>query len=279
MLSLDLMDRMWSSRPLNRIRDILRPSFPRARSQPTSGQPTPILPQDFSPADRELLRLVQPFTMTGPERIFHLARSVEYVVRNRVPGSFVECGVWRGGSMMCVAHTLLRLGATDVDLYLFDTYDGMPAPEAVDRLHDGTPAAQILTKSRKDSLNWAYTPLEEVRQNLARTGYPLNRLHFVAGKVEDTIPERAPQEISLLRLDTDWYSSTRHELIHLYPRLRTHGVLIIDDYGWWQGARRAVDEYFGALDLAPLLHRIDETARGCIKLSGTLTDAALPRPC
>ena len=96
----------------------------------------------------------------------------------------------------------------------------------------------------------------------AATGYPAERLHFVEGKVEDTIPEQAPERIALLRLDTDWYESTRHELEHLYPRLSPGGVLIIDDYGHWEGARQAVDEYFKG---EVYLHRIDYTGRLAIK--------------
>lgn len=227
------------------------------------------MPLDFSATDRALFGVVQPFTMTGPERVAYLARSVEYVVRNDVPGAIVECGVWRGGSMMCVATTLLRLGVATRELYLCDTFDGMTVPEPLDKRHDGTPADTILagTNKSRDDLDWAYATLDEVRANLIRTGYPEERLHFVQGKVEDTIPAQAPEGIALLRLDTDWYSSTRHELIHLYPRLHVDGVLIIDDYGWWQGAKQAVDEYFNELDFAPLLHRIDETARGCVKPS------------
>ena len=225
----------------------------------------PHLPQDFSADDAELLRQVQPFTMTSPERVFHLVRAVEYVVRNKLRGSIVECGVWRGGSMMCVASMLLRLGVTDIDLYLFDTFEGMSEPEAVDKRHDGRPAAQVLAESPKDSVNWACASLDEVRQNLRRTGYPEDRMHFIKGRVEDTIPQHAPDEISLLRLDTDWYSSTHHELVQLYPRLQGNGVLVIDDYGWWQGARQAVDEYFAQLPMSPLLHRLDETGRACTK--------------
>ena len=234
-------------------------------AKPSLYDPNPYYRQDFSDADKALLTQLEAFTMTSPERVVHLARSVEYVVRNRIPGSIVECGVWRGGSMMCVAYTLLNLGVTDRDLYLFDTYEGMPPPDEVDVLYDGTPAANVLATSKKTSLYWAYAALEEVRRNMSRTGYPPERLHFVQGKVEDTIPAQAPDDIALLRLDTDWYSSTLHELTHLYPRLHRNGALIIDDYGWWQGARQAVDEYLRDLEFAPLLHRIDETGRACIK--------------
>jgi O-methyltransferase len=255
---------------LGGVRRMLGP----ARRGEGSAAETPEFPEDLSEAEKDLVRQVRPFTMTGLERIVQLARSVEYIVRNRVAGAIVECGVWRGGSMMCVAYTLDRLGVTDRDLYLFDTFDGMPSPEAVDTRHDGVAAATVLSMSEKSSedVNWAFATLDQVRQNMRRTGYPEARMHFVRGKVEDTIPQGAPADISLLRLDTDWYASTRHELVHLYPRLAENGVLIIDDYGWWQGAKRAVDEYFGGLDFAPLLNRIDVTGRACVKpsaLAGT----------
>jgi len=88
---------------------------------------------------------------------------------------------------------------------------------------------------------------------------------LVAGAVEDTLPDRAPMEIALLRLDTDWYASTKHELETLYPRLVSGGVLMLDDYGHWTGCRKAVDEYFAANAPAPLLNRIDYTARVATK--------------
>ncbi len=113
----------------------------------------------------------------------------------------------------------------------------------------------------RDAL-WCYSPLEEVKRNMDSTGYPAAEITYVKGKVEDTLPDAAPAQIAVLRLDTDWYESTRHELEHLYPRLAPGGVLIIDDYGYWSGARKAVDEYFGD---SLLLNRIDNTGRMAIK--------------
>jgi hypothetical protein len=104
-----------------------------------------------------------------------------------------------------------------------------------------------------------------VRANLLSTGLPEDRLELVKGKVEDTIPETVPARISILRLDTDWYASTRHELIHLFPLLEPGGVLIVDDYGHWEGARRAVDEYLAEQDVALLLVRVDDTGRVGVK--------------
>jgi hypothetical protein len=221
---------------------------------------------DLSPQARKTIERARPFTMTSPERLAALSAAVEYVVKNNIPGAFVECGVWKGGSSMAAAWTYLESGRKDVDLFLFDTFEGMPEPGGDDVLAStGQPAKDLLANADKWASITAYSPIEDVRRNLESTGYPASRLHFVKGKVEETIPDHAPEEISILRLDTDWYASTRHELIHLFPRLSRNGVLIIDDYGHWAGARKAVDEYFAEQSIIPLLYRIDNTGRIYIK--------------
>jgi len=226
-----------------------------------------VLP-DFDEATRDVCRLVRPFTMTSPERVFALRQSVQYLVQRGIQGDIVECGVWKGGSMMVVARTLRESGVTDRDLHLFDTFEGMPAPTVKDVSFRGELAANLLSKSSKDSSwVWACCALDEVRRNLQATGYPVERMFFIKGRVKETVPKHAPARIALLRLDTDWYESTCHELLHLYPRLCPGGVLIIDDYGHWAGARKAVDEYFAEHNLKPLLHRIDYTGRICVKMS------------
>ena len=218
---------------------------------------------DLDPAFLPILHKCQPATMTSVERIYALYKAVEHLSAAGVRGDFVECGVWRGGSMMCAALTLLRAGDTNRQLYLYDTFEGMVPPGAPDVDFSGQAAiAQLSTDQRtEDSYIWAYAPLEVVRGNMASTGYPDARVSYVRGPVEETIPDTAPGAIALLRLDTDWYESTRHELEHLFPRLVRGGVLIIDDYGHWQGARRAVDEYFHHSDVKILLNRVDYTGR------------------
>ncbi len=171
--------------------------------------------------------------------------------------------------MMATAVTLMRLGVSDRDLYLFDTFGGMPKPTAedVDSPYDGYDLHKRWRRSRRrdDSNKWNYVTPESVRARIESTGYPPERIHLVQGLVEETIPEAAPERIALLRLDTDWYESTRHEMEHLYPRLSESGVLIIDDYGHYEGAKRAVDEYLDEEDEALLLQRIDYTGRLAIK--------------
>ena len=169
--------------------------------------------------------------------------------------------------MLAAALTLLEMGSDDRRLWLYDTFEGMPPPSPQDVDYANRPAAQIMRgQDKRTSLVWAYSPLENVRQVMQQSGYPSDRVIFVRGKVEETIPRQAPAQIALLRLDTDWYESTYHELVHLYPRLTVGGVMIVDDYGHWQGARRAVDQYCQEQKLKVLLHRIDYTGRACVKI-------------
>ncbi len=220
---------------------------------------------DLSEADRAIAERVRPFTLTGPERRASLLQAVDHVVRHRIDGDIVECGVWRGGSMMAAALALQQRGDTARTLWLYDTFEGMSEPTDADRSHDGSAAAAQLAATARGQGVWCEAGLDDVQANLWSTGYPRERIRFVQGKVEDTIPAALPARIALLRLDTDWYESTRHELEHLYPLLAPGGVLIIDDYGHWQGARRAVDEYFAGRGPAHYLHRVDYTARMLIK--------------
>jgi hypothetical protein len=220
---------------------------------------------DLSDADRAIVARVAPCTMTSVERRASLLGAVDHIVRHRIEGDIVECGVWRGGSMMAVALALLARGDTSRHLYLYDTFEGMSEPTEADRSLSGEPARQQLDRTARDKPLWAVASLEDVQANLWSTGYPRERIHFIKGKVEDTIPATLPARIALLRLDTDWYESTRHELQHLYPLLSRHGLLIIDDYGHWQGARRAVDEFFAASEHPVFLHRVDYTARLVVK--------------
>ncbi|MFM9021507.1 MAG: TylF/MycF/NovP-related O-methyltransferase [Sediminibacterium sp.] len=229
----------------------------------------PAYPPDFDSFHIDIIEQVRPFTMTSPERLYGLIEAVRYLESNEVVGNFVECGVWKGGSMMAVALTLQKLGKTNRHLYLYDTYEGMTAPTAADLSYQGEGAAELLQKEsgqKEDSVIWAYSSLEQVKKNVLSTGYPESQIHFIQGDVLKTIPDNVPDSIALLRLDTDWYESTRHEMIHLYPLLVSRGVLIIDDYGFWRGSRQAVDEYIAEHHPCLLLNRMDDTGRIAIKL-------------
>ena len=135
--------------------------------------------QDLNELELEIIRRVQPFTMTSIERIVSLIQAVQYIVRNSVSGDFVECGVWKGGSMMAVALTLINEKAGDRQLYLFDTFDGMPEPSEQDAAaSDGRSAKELLAAESKDSSSyiWAYCPEDIVRQNMQSVGYDQNKI-------------------------------------------------------------------------------------------------------
>lgn len=200
----------------------------------------------LSDEEKATLKEVLPYTMTDVARTLSLISAVRYIERNKVTGAIVECGVWRGGSMMAVARTLLNLGVTNRQLHLYDTFQGMPAPSPRDVDLTGLVAEDLFNERKFEDVegsDWCFSSLEEVKSNVGRVGYPSNNIRYVKGKVEDTLPGEAPDAIALLRLDTDFYESTRHEMIHLFPRLRVGGILIVDDYLGWQGAHQAVDEY------------------------------------
>ena len=229
----------------------------------------PKIDPDIS-SDRDFTRIHEvcdPFTMTSIERMYGLYRAVKYVVEQNIPGDIVECGVWMGGSAMVAAMTLDLVGDRSRDLYLYDTFEGMTPPSDQDVNHEGVHANDFLNPEDRvegESNVWAYASLETVGRNLDKTGVPRDRFHLIRGKVEETIPEQSPEKISLLRLDTDWYASTAHELKYFYPVLSLGGVLIIDDYGHWRGSREATDEYFAAHQ-GVLLNRLDYSGRIAVK--------------
>lgn len=214
----------------------------------------------------EIFRKCKDYSLTSKERMYALYKAVQYIIHADIPGDFVESGVWRGGSAMVIAYTLQSLGVHDRTIYLYDTFAGMPKPTDKDfRLADTKYAIEEWEKVQKRNENMTYASLEEVQHNMHSTGYPKEHMMFVEGPVEETIPSTLPMQIALLRLDTDWYSSTKHELTHLFPLVTKHGVLIIDDYGHFSGAKKATDEYFSGKPI--LLHRIDYSGRMGIKIS------------
>lgn len=222
---------------------------------------------DMDPAFVPIYERCRQFSMTSPERMYALYKAVQYIQQGSVEGDIVECGVWRGGSMMVVAEALKLFGGPDRFLHLFDTYEGLPQPTPEDVDVWGNDAASWWKQKRTSdrSSDWARSHLDEVQYNMGLTGFSDKNINYVKGMVEDTIPAQAPDKISLLRLDTDWYASTKHEMQHLFPRLSNNGILIIDDYGHFKGAKQAVDEYLTATMVPLMLIRIDYTGRIAIK--------------
>ncbi len=226
------------------------------------------LPADATDADAALISILRPYSMTSAERLWAVLNGVRYVVAEGIQGDLVECGVWRGGSMMAAAHELRRLCVADRRIWLYDTFAGMTAPTDADvEAASGISASQMLSTTEVGDGNnvWCMAGRADVEGNMRSTGYPFDQFVFVEGDVTETLKNSSPERISLLRLDTDWYESTRAGLEHLYPRLAVGGVCILDDYGHWEGARRAVDEYFDNRKSRPLMIPIDYSGRIFLK--------------
>ena len=222
--------------------------------------------------DQEFLNIYlqcKDYTMVSIQKSFALYNAVRYIVQNKIPGDFVECGVWKGGQAMLISLTLQKEREGGRKLYLYDTYTGMTEPGLVDvHIKDKEKAHHRWeAEEQLDHNEWCYASLDEVQKNVISTGYPVEQLVFIKGKVEETIPATIPQNIALLRLDTDWYASTYHELQHLYPRLAEGGVLIIDDYGTWEGSRKATEQYIEEQNLASLFVKIGKSGRIALKRS------------
>ena len=231
------------------------------------------LPIEATAADIELITSLRPYTMTSAERLWSLLNAVTYIVNEQLPGGFAECGVWRGGSVMAMALQLRSLGVTDRQIWLYDTFAGMTAPTSEDvEAGSGESAASMMERTELGDGNnvWAHATRPDVEANLATTGYPAGRFSLIEGDVTQTLLHAAPEQLSLLRLDTDWYESTKIGLEVLYPRLVVGGVCILDDYGHWQGARKAVDDYFAEAGHRPFMHPIDYSGRVFIKTARSM---------
>ena len=208
------------------------------------------------------IEIVSPFTMTSVERIGALYDSLEYIRANNIQGDFVECGVWKGGNILGIMEYLAFHKMTDRKVFLYDTFEGMTPPEDIDKDLNGRKAESIL----EDVM--CISPIDEVRETLLRSSFPMANVTFVVGdvcKTLDSANHLHKNNLALLRLDTDWYASTKKEMEVLYPKLNFGGVLIVDDYGHWKGSKTAVDEYFEGQGISPQIEQIDYTGIKIIK--------------
>ena len=244
---------------VNRLRRAARVIAGRDDSRPKAAEDI-----DMDTAFLAIWKACRPFTMTSMARGYALFQAAEYITRRGISGDLVECGVWKGGSAMIMAMSMRHFGDGSRRFHLFDTFEGMTRPGAFDR---SAASANLVgdrweANRREDGGNdWARATLDEVMANLALTGCAATQFVAHVGDVADTLPSVSLPSIALLRLDTDFYESTKLELMHLYPKVMSGGFVIVDDYGHFLGARKAVDEYLATLSASPFLHRIDYTGR------------------
>ena len=183
------------------------------------------------------------------------ADAVNYILQNNIEGVIVECGVDSGDFEYIWINELMKHNSVR-DIYLYDTFGGLVEPTE----YDYTCKEAKLYQMNKDEVyntwksqiinekvnGWCYTPLDKVKQRLNSTGYSQINLHYIVGDVMETLNDKTkiPTKIAILRLDTDWYESSKYELEQMYDNVVSGGIIIFDDYYHWDGQRRATDDFF-----------------------------------
>lgn len=222
-----------------------------------------------------LIRTVRPYTMLSDARLASIYDQVMHLERNRIAGCFVECGAWRGGCAGLMALVNLRYGEAPRALHLFDSFEGIPEPDAA---VDGEravleaerfgmkPSGRLIPNPQfYENMGRAVGRLEDCKHLLETVVcYPPGYIHYHKGFFQETVPAVSPEigEIALLHLDGDWYDSTKVCLDGLYDLVTPGGLVTIDDYGAYDGCRKAVDDFFGSRgEPAPYMHRVDTEVR------------------
>jgi len=212
----------------------------------------------------EFLKVCRSNTLIPWEAMHLNYQAAKWVTQHHIPGDVVECGVFKGGSMLMLAKTIQAAEPkTARRFWLYDTFEGMSAPGERDVSVLGSAHGSYQSALRKDGTsNWCRAELDSVQGLFAANAKGLDTV-FVKGKVEDTLVNRdnVPDRISVLRLDTDFYESTKIELEVLYPLVSDGGVIIVDDYSFWHGARQAVDEYFSSNNISPAFFTDPQSGR------------------
>jgi O-methyltransferase len=185
-------------------------------------------------------RIVKPYTMTSEERVYSLFDSLEEIRIGNIEGDVIECGIWKGGNILGIMEYFDFYKIYNKKIWLYDTFQGMTNPSGIDEDFEGCKASDILNSVM------CHSPLDEVKKTLSLSKYPEENIKIVIGDVRESLnsDSNLPKKISVLRLDTDFYDSTKKELEVLYPLLDEKGILIVDDYGHWKGCKKTVDEYF-----------------------------------
>lgn len=186
--------------------------------------------------DKEILNFVMPYTLLSKERIQNVLNCIDTLEKNKIQGDLIEIGVFKGGVIMAMALKCKQL-KSDRKIYAFDTFSGMTTPSDFDVNHQGSNAKDCIDQPNV----LCSSSLEDTKANIEKTEY--TNIEYVVGDIVQTDISKIPDAIALLRLDTDWYESTKFELTHFEPSVTQGGFIIIDDYGHWNGCRKAVDEF------------------------------------
>ncbi len=194
-----------------------------------------------------LIMQVKPrHTMVRNPNLINLYRMVRYLNRSALPGTIVECGVWKGGSSAMMAAACQDSGVQR-DFWLFDSFEGLPPPTEKDNAFERTYYFKGMNKGS----------IEAVERIFRKLGLPLERVHFVKGWFEQSIPAATVEQIALLHIDADWYDSVSLVLNELYDRVVPGGYVVFDDYGYWEGCDRAAHDFLDRRGLPrTALHRV-----------------------
>jgi hypothetical protein len=202
--------------------------------------------------------------------------AIDYIIKNNIEGDIIECGVDSGNFEYVWIKELMKNNVVR-DIYLYDTFTGLVEPGE----YDYTCENATLYKMNKDEVysvwkthkiteeinGWCYTPLEKVQNRLNSTGYPVEKLHYIVGDVMETLKDKTniPEKIAILRLDTDWYESSKYELEQLYDNVVIGGIIIFDDYYHWNGQRKATDDFFKSINVSYEFIKLDAKTSAIIK--------------
>ena len=200
--------------------------------------------------DKSFIDICKKQTMIKTRQLLSLENFIEQINKNKLNGAIVECGVWKGGAMMWMIHCQKKY-SMDRNIYLYDTFNGMPCPSVKKDCPRAMKIYNQITNnkySRKydrwhEENKWAYAPLELVKNNIKLVDYNNEKINYIVGDVCKTLNNSVPDEIAILRLDTDWYESTKKELNVLFPKVVKNGIVIVDDYYTWRGSKDATDEF------------------------------------
>jgi O-methyltransferase len=201
--------------------------------------------------EKRLIKKVLPYTLVTPDAVSNLALLARRIDEERVAGDVIECGVCNGGTAAILARFATR-SPLDRTLWLLDSFEGMPQTTEEDAAspYDG-PAEAHIGKEKGDP--------RRVKEVLRRVGADMKRVRIIPGWFQDTFPSVKASQIALLNIDADWYESVKLCLETFYDRVTPGGFISIDDYGYWPGCKRAVDEFFQARVLPYKLNQVNFT--------------------